>query len=381
MIILNKLKLFPFKTKIIGLESLKGLANYNVVFYPENTDFIDSYHLLNIQKRFVRKATIIPNKIPRLIADSKTFIQSFKGTGLIPIRKITDITGNMFIDTTPFFRTLEKKFGAGSYRRPFMFGRVLNYCQTIKESFPTRKNVLLYFLDSSKEFPDSLVTRRIFPVIYYMYRNKAVPFFDYILFANKTMDGNVVYSLLSNPDQSVTISRIWSLFKSLQSPTVEEQDEYKEEVTEEATKKIVELSQTEHDTILTKEKTEQVVKEYLQDEHVSVSEKALVKDEHSVPIVATSIISGFSGDKNKAIEYMSKVEPQEVPVLLRRLKEDILPEIVSANTYKNKSRDLIFKDIKIQEINNNKEPSKIINKRKSDFETTFEKDLKNSFGI
>jgi DNA-directed RNA polymerase beta subunit len=380
MIPLNKLRLFPFRTKSIALDTLKGLDNYNIFFQPENSFFIDTYPFLNIQKRFIRKATIVPSVLPKMIISSKTFIDSFKGTGLIPIRKTTDLKNNVFIDGTPFFKLLEDKFGAGSYRRPFMFGRVLNYYQIIKELDSDRKNVLLYYLDSTKEFPNSLVARRIFPLLYYIYKNKTVPFFDYILFANKTMDGEITYSLLSSPDQAVNISRIWSLFKSLQSPTIEEKDTYKEDMVHKASQTLTQNISEPQDNSQLILNSEQVIKGFLKDQNVNVPEQVNISSDKSLPVAVSAIISGFTGNSNKAIQYTSQVPVQELPSLIRRLKQDILPEIVVSTKYKNKSRDIVFRDAKIHEVNN-KEPSKLINKRFSDFNITFEKDLKNSFDL
>ena len=126
MIPITKLRLYPFRTKELAFPDKSGVENYDIIYFPENTSFYESYFKLKIKRMFARKATIQSSKIPRLVVNGKT-LAPYRSLRLIPTIDIKENDANTFIDTSIYLNLLDEKFKRGSYRRPLISKRILGY--------------------------------------------------------------------------------------------------------------------------------------------------------------------------------------------------------------------------------------------------------------
>jgi len=225
MINIEKLRVYPFKTKTIAFSDKPGELNYDIVYFPENTTFQESYSKLNIRRAFVRKVTVADSKIPRLIANAK-ILMPYRELKLLPVTDIKDKDNNTFIDTSIFMELLDQKFEKESYRRPIVSTKIMNYLQSCKDKSPSnRKKVFMYHIDYDKMFSDKLEFRRIFPVLLDLKKTKEISF-DYFMIAITSM-GTTVYTLMKNEDNSLPFMRIFALIKIIKSRNEKELSEMK----------------------------------------------------------------------------------------------------------------------------------------------------------
>jgi len=379
MIPITKMRLYPFKTKTLAFPDKRGIENYDIIYFPENTTFYESYFKLKIKRMFARKATIAKAKIPVLIVNGKT-LAPYRALKLLPVIDIKEDENNTFIDSSQYMEALDAKFKKGSYRRPIVGNRVISYLQACKaKSPPNRKTILVYHIDYDKEFPKEIQYRRVFPLVWQLQKTKGFSF-DYVLLAMSS-GGSTVYTALKNETDSLPFGRVFSLIKGL-DPRIPEQivnlEEKKPDIaSEKVVNKLVIADETEHS------KLKDVVSNYLGDSGSLKVNRIVDRDDIPVDalssVAAKSILYAVSGDKKGSEDEINKVPIDKRREKLQDLKDDLLPEIVEKNQYENSSRDGGMSDVNNLQINNKKEPSKVLNKRKVDFDVTFEKDMINSF--
>jgi len=205
MIDLKKLRLYPFFTSDLAITTDVDGGNYNIIFYSENSTFSNSYNKLRIKKRFVRYGSVVPSKMPRVIVGAPT-LAAIRSNKLIPVRFLKGPVKNMFVDTTYFMEELDKKYKKASYRRPIVAGKIGMYLNSVKEFFPGRKNILLYYIDLNKPFPLSIYNKRSWP-LYTMFRSKEGIPFDYVVLTLQSGNCEICCSFYTR--ESHTISKIF----------------------------------------------------------------------------------------------------------------------------------------------------------------------------
>ena len=160
--------------------------------------------------------TIVPFlNFPRLLVTAKT-LSIFKVLKLIAVKSVQP--GNIFIDTTPFFTIIDNKFKRESYRRPIVLSKILFYLQQIKAFSSGRKTIFIYYVDTSQFLPENLVERRCWPLIHILRQKESqgrLPF-DYVLLALK-YGSKILYFVLSNPLQTITTSKFFTIMRSLKT--------------------------------------------------------------------------------------------------------------------------------------------------------------------
>jgi len=212
MINVMKMRLFPFYAKQISIPANES-SFYNIIFFSENQNFLESYAALNIRRQFVKKITYIPSKMPRLMVLMKNLLVYRKRLGLLPVvDESTD--GNIFIDTTPFMNRLDSLYQKGSYRRPIVSSKIISYLNSCK-GFGGRKDILMYHVNLSKEVPEQFMNRRSFILaMIAKIGDGSFPFNNVVLAIEKS--GSVrFFSMYNKNTKSLTASKVFSILKSL----------------------------------------------------------------------------------------------------------------------------------------------------------------------
>ena len=412
MIRLDKLRPFPFKTsEIYWPGNMSTETPLNFVFFPENANFNMAYRKLRIPRRFVKHGTIVPSIVPRLIY-TRDLVSQYLLFKLIPVRNITPAIKNLFIDTTPFLTKLDERYQKGNYRRPQILTKINNYLNqpNTMESLVGRKNVLIYYVDLTQPIPFGPVNKRGWTVIN-MFKTGNFMNYDYILLS--VWNGRkILYYLLKGNDFELSWTRVFNIIGNMkQRITVEDIENNTEELTndiivtsdinevingqqdnsnERAQVKEVIPNET-PDTVVDvdqykatgkdNERTKKAVKRYLQSRPTlnSILKKQPVTPYTARKVVLTSVMARNLRNDDLVINAVKKINPQDYLQTINSLKKDVVPNLLRHDDYENESRQLVFDKAGINAINDHKNPSAVLNKRKADFQKFFTRDLVNSF--
>jgi len=395
MIDLKKLRLYPFFTSDLAITTDENGGSYNVIFYPENSSFSNAYSKLKLKKRFIRYGSVVPSKMPRVIVSAAT-LSAIRANRLIPVRTLKGTITNMFVDTTYFMDELDKKYKKASYRRPIVSSKIGMYLNSVKQEFPDRKNILMYYIDLNKPFPLSIYNKRSWP-LYTMFRSKEGIPFDYVILALQS-GGIVKYAALSTPEKHISPARLFNIIKTVAPQIPEDEDELQETQNEEFSNQIVDTIQSDFETknlgkdtkdvtgenALVDDKIKYTVKKYIEKENPEARAKMMespVTPEEAQKLAIKSVIFNLTRDKDKASRLTNTISPSNYSKVLKNIKTEIAPDILEEDSYKNESRDMVFGKVNINANSQNKNPSKVLNKRTIDFKQSFEKDLKRSFTL
>jgi len=379
MLDISKLRLYPFKTKNLAFPDKKGVVNYDIIYFPENTTFQESYYKLNLRRIFMRKITVPQSKIPRIVPNSKILLP-YKQLKLIPVLKIKDEDNNTIIDTSLFMDLLDEKFKKESYRRPIVAKRIISYLQFAKEQSPTnRKKVLVYHIDYDKEFSDKIEYKRIFPLLLDLKKTKGFNF-DYVLFA-VTSDGSTVYTSFKNSEEILSFGRIYSLLNSIKSKSPEQINAIESKLNDMVSDKVVDrlMLVDENELPKLKKTVSNFLKLSPEINKSHIIHQDSMDENNIVSMTSKAILTAISGNKLQAQKIVDNIPDEKKLDHLKKIKDDLLHEIVPSDEYINEANDAVNSKVKLLEINNDKEPSKVLNKRIVDFEITFQKDILNAF--
>lgn len=214
MINILKLKLFPFYTKEIYIPS-NAIDKYNIIFFPENTTFLNVYQSLKIRRQYCKRITYPKNVNPMLIVNM-TRLKIYKTQSLIPsLAKENLKTNNSFVDVSPFLDLLDSKYAKGSYRRPIILSKIskyINSCLTIGES---KKSILLYYVDITKKRSPDIFKWRLWYLLNLAKSTNAQFPFDVLCLAVKYDDGVKYFSIYNKTSKHMTYPQIFSIFRRI----------------------------------------------------------------------------------------------------------------------------------------------------------------------
>lgn len=412
MIRLDKLKVFPFKTSEIYWPGIASTETpLNLVFFPENANFNMAFRKLKIQRRFVKHGTLIPATIPRLMY-TRDLVSQYLLFKLIPIRNVTPAIRNIFIDTTPYLTKVDERYQKGNYRRPQVLNKINDYLDKPNQmdSLVGRRNVLLYYVDLTQPLPMGPVNKRGWAVIN-MFRTGNFLSYEYILLC--VWNGSkILYYLLKGNDFELSWTRVFNIIGGLkQRTTIEDIENNTDELTNDiiVTSDINEVingtQDNENERSQIKEvntdsspdkvvsvdqfvasgkdndRTKKAVKRFLSDKPTLTT---LLKKQPVTPytarkVIMTSIMSRNLRNDKLVASAVRKIDPNEYLATVNKLKKDVVPNLLRHDEYENESRQLVYSDAKINAINDHKNPSAVLNKRKVDFQKLFTRDLINSF--
>lgn len=436
MIRLDNIRLFPFKTNEIYFPgTTQSETPINLVFFPENSNFNLAYRNLRIQRRFVRYGTVLPSSVPYM-QYKRELITQFLLFKLIPIRSCAKNTPNVFFDTTFYLTKLLSRYGKGSYRRPVVLDRIKEYLQFPQVQFPARQNILLYYVDTTQEIESDVFHKRAW-VLVDLFKNEDFIGYDYILLS--VWDGRKIsYYCLKNKQDYLAWPRVMAILQSIKrsvtsdqiensvsdivddiivTGTVDNQELVSGKIQSTETNIIpaetgdsVPIKPDRKIKLVTKEvndkkisnkkidvkpvenikpvgdisnKTKQAIKQFLTDRPKlkSMVQKQPITPYTAQKIVLTSILQKNLKNRDLVAKTVRKIDPSKYKQSIVSLQRNIVPNLLQHDNYKNESRSLVYKDAHINEINDNKNPSALLNKRKTDFTKSFEQDLINSFAL
>jgi len=425
MIRLDKLKLFPFRTQEIFFPGT-GSADVplNIVFFPENSNFNLAYRKLRIQKRFARYGTVVPAKIPRLMWN-REIISQYMLFRMLPIRNFNPQIKNVFFDTTMYLSKVDARYKKGSYRRPLVLEKIQEYLKSISSIWPARENVLIYYVDTTQNIPELIYNKRAW-ILMDGFKKGELMGFHYILLC--VYNGKkTVYYCLKNTEKCLPWTRLFTIFQTLKhkidSNALEQsvndisddviitskldeddvtsniintdnktgifsniQTTQKQEVLnnkdqpQQKVEKIDVIGIDKLDVSKNEEKTKNIVKQFLYNKPklTSALKKQPITPYTSQKLILTSILQKNFKDTKLVRNAVQKIDPKNYKLAIDNLKSTVVPNIVEHDKYENNAREYVYCDSHINDINDHKNPSAILNKRKVDFNKNFEQDLYNS---
>ena len=425
MIRLDKLRLFPFRTQEIFFPGTSSVDTpLNIVFFPENSNFNLAYRKLKIQKRFARYGTVVPAKIPRLMWN-REIISQYMLFRMLPVRNFNPQMKNVFFDTTMYLTKVDARYKKGSYRRPLVLEKIQEYLKSISSVWPARQNVLIYYVDTTQDIPQLIYNKRAW-VLMDAFKKGELMGFHYILLC--VYDGKKsIYYLLKNTEKTLPWTRLFTIFQTLKhkvdssaleqsvndisddlivtskldeddvtsniintdnktgiydTEKIKQQEEVlnNKDLPEKKVEKIDVIGLEKINVAKTEEKTKDIVKQFLYNKPklTSALKKQPITPYTSQKLILTSILQKNFKDTKLVRNAVQKIEPKDYKLAINTLKSTIVPDILEHDKYENNAREYVYCDSHINDINEHKNPSAVLNKRKVDFNKNFEQDLINS---
>jgi len=406
-IILNNIPLYPFTARNIRVPNRHGGEQYAIIYYPENTTFIDSYGSMDIKRTDVRKAYVVGSKYPKLLVTAD-MMKIYRQIGIIPVRDPKKLRDNFYIDLSHFIDAIDSRFKKGSYRRGIVNSRIQSYLSGLRGSLEGVQKVFLYTIDLDKPVPRAFWFRRILPV-WEMWANERTNPFDYFLI-NIIRDGVSHYQCLGKPGDELQYSRVRVVLSQLQSKKPDYVlDDESEAAASKVTDKldfdpneednVIEKKSDPDETIITppgateadpyyQKKAEEestitgAIAGYLKRLPEKYRKTVLARgiDKDSAYSLATkSILYSVSGDLLKSTKLVDDTPVEQRKYMFKRVKEELLNDVVQHDKSQNNSRDPLISAVNLPDVLDHKEPSHILNKRKQDFSSSFERDLRAAF--
>ena len=425
MIRLDKLKIFPYKTSEIfwpGTVSTESPVNF--VFFPENSNFNQAYRRMRIPRRFCRYGTVLQSNVPRLMY-TRDLVSHYLLFKLIPIRNVNPSVKNLFIDTTAYLTKIDGRFNKASYRRPIVLNKIQDYLNSVNTipNLAGRTNILIYYVDTTQPLGEGAMFKRGWTIVDMFKRNEFYNF-QYIMFC--IWNGKrILYYMVKGNGMSLSWTRVFNIVNTLKmkvdSTDIEDStDEVCDDIivttdvnrivdqeyeaivnrkylpkdkqadpensiqvdTEKTPSDIVSIDRLKP-TSVTDLATKKVMKRYLQTRPTLTN---FLKSQPVTPFTArkvmlASILSrNFRNDELMA-KAVRKIQPENYLNAVNKLKNDIVPNLLKHDDYENEARQLVYNGADINSINDHKNPSAILNKRKVDFQKSLKRDLINSFLI
>jgi DNA-directed RNA polymerase beta subunit len=404
MIRIDKLKPFPIKTQSLMIPNLPAGDHYSLIYYPENIDFVKAYPIMGIKRMMAYQSYVLPSIYPKLMITAN-LIKRYKSLGLIPLRKLSGPgVRNQYIDCSPFLYALEARFKIKSYRSVIIAAKVREYLKVIQSSSQGNKRVFIYTVDLDSAISTSLFFRRIYPVVQ-MFREEEVFPFDYFLLCTiKT--GIPTYTAFITPEKSLPFIRIFNMLKMLQS---EKPGHIEDEKAETAAHRVAtrldlkdlnEPAQPEESpkptvagipaqTVVKPDIEEErgiikaAVNQYLIDrpEVRSIVSKRSITADKFIDIATVSILYSVSGNLGKAEEIVRNTKAEDRFELFNRVRRELVPDVVERSSPQTDNREFINRSVDVSGLNEDKDPSHILNKRDKDFKNSFSTDLRKTFDL
>ena len=392
MIHVDKLRLFPFKTSALRIPNVATGDKYSVVYYSENISFLEMYPKMRIKRQDAYQVNIPGSILPKLIVNAK-LLNYYRKNKLIPIKRIDGKTLNHYVDCSPFLYKLETQFKIPSYRSPLVTRKVDKYIQPILSSTSGFKKIFMYVIDLNRDFKANIFHRRIYPILKMWFDTDKFPF-DYFMIC-QVKNGVPYYSTFIKGEEIVPFQRVYNFLKN-QKKLVDGKEEIAptEEVKSDTNKIVAKLPVASPEEIkkdipdiadeeIEKEQKRQkdtltgLIQNYVQAKGPEYAKG--VDTSKMVDIGAKAILYSITGDLGKAEEIVEKTVDKEK--LFKELSKELLPDIIGRSKPQNNSREVTQKGVDIAGINDNKDPSHVLNKRGVDFANSFEKDLRKTFDI
>lgn len=381
MILLSKLPLYRPKQAIqIPPAGIDG-KNICFAFFPENTNFLETYRTLNLRPQFMRLAFIPTTKRPvtRLTPKYMKLIRSHK---LIPVKGYIGDYGNVmgknfFLDLGTYLNASVsmwnlKNFNAG--RGVAVVTSIINSVESIPSNMYER--VCLYCVNIDEPIPNRVRKRRIWPIFKMIVawskgNLENLPFDKLLLHLRDHSSSR--YILLFDKDQKANLGRILAILKRLKAVDEEENENLEiEDISDEVTKKSPNIISKSEEQ---KNKIRDNVKDLLKVEP-SLSQEEEIERIDPDSLAASAVVYNITGDIDKAKAVSKQITSGKVK---NKIVNSYIDDLLEKPKIKPAARNTIVKLSEPDKLVDNQIPSHILGKRENDFSKLLEKDLKSSF--
>jgi len=346
-----------------------------LVYFSENSNFINDYPKLNIKRMDVRIVATPITRIPRtrMTAD---FRKMYKLLGLIPYTMQQKIpTGkNVIIDLSQYTNAIDLVYKPTTYRQRAGFF-ITNILDQVINAFPGNyQKILFYSVDTSKDL-NSFVNKKVFPVLKNM---KAGDFsFDHMIL-NYLDENSSRYRLLVK-DSEYKFPRVMHYIKTIKGiPAAEELENETKKAARIVSRAIAKDIDPENSV-----KVAGAIEDYLTtnaDEVVKITSGDASGDD--VRDIATrSILYGVSGDLDKANNISAQIPIARKKLALKAIDKNFSSELLQPVKTVNLSTDPRVQVYSPEKMVGDKSPEHVYEKRQVDFKTNLRKDLTNSFKV
>jgi len=219
MIDVTKLNLFP---KTVNEISVPINKKHNVIFYSENSTFLEIYNLLKIKRIFVKKISFPFSKSPHLIIDSQ-IQKNYKNLGLVTVKNIEELKENVFIDSSYFLDLVDKRYGKDSYKRSLVLSKIIEYLNMCRSD--DSENILIYHVDLSQDLDPRPMYKRSWVLLTMADAGNGRFPFDYVVVCFTLNNKARYFSIYNKSMKSFQYSKIYNIFKAIKKGKVIEKEE------------------------------------------------------------------------------------------------------------------------------------------------------------
>ncbi len=348
---------------------------YLLIYFSENSNFINDYPKLNIKRTDVRIVATPVTKIPRTRMTSE-FRKMYKALGLVPYTMQQKLPAgkNVIIDLSQYTNAIDIVYKPTTYRQRAGFF-ITNILQQTVNAFPGNyQKILLYSVDISKDL-NSFINKKVFPVLKNM-KDGDFPF-DHMILNYLDVDKSR-YRLLVK-DSEYSFPRIIHYIKTIKEiPASEELENETKKAARIVSKAIAKEIDPENST-----KVAGAIEDYLStdsDEVVKITSGDISGDDIR-DIATKSILYGVSGDLDKANNISTQIPIARKKLALKAIDKNFSSELLQPQKTVNLSTDPRVQVYSPEKMVGNKSPEHVYEKRQIDFHTNLRKDLINSFKV
>jgi DNA-directed RNA polymerase beta subunit len=364
---LDQLKPFRRVNKI--LIPRKGIDKKHVAIavFPENNSFLDVYRYLAIDPAYVRYVFVPTTKLPRTKL-TPAYKRALMEHGLRPVMgyfgQYDKLIGfNFFVDYGNFIKSAESKWKFTRYNsgRSFIF---MNALMDVVSGLPsTHHKILLYTVNLNGPISDKILFRRIFPLYKMLAETGRLPVDKVLLYFYDQNGGT--YMLLWDKNVTIPISKIKAFLLTLKTDDIDEIKKLeKENIVQDIDRELGEHPK--------KQVIKDAVKTFLnRDKNIDTSNPESIK---SLDLISKAVAYHVVGDVDKVYKAVKNDE-----VYKKRIIEKYSDNLIARPPAKQTARNPFNRMINIPDMVDNETPSHLIEKRRLDFSTSLDSDIKSIF--
>ena len=305
---------------------------YLLIYFPENTNFIDDYAKLNIRKVDFRIVSVPVTTVPRTRL-TPDLIKAYRSLNLIPysLRQKVPAGKNIILDLSQYVNAIDLMYKPTSYRQRAGF-LLKNMILSAANQFPNNyQKVLFYSVDLNNDVKP-FINRKIFPLLRDMKAGE-FPFNDMML--NVLISGSPKYRLLVK-DQDYKFPRILQYIKNLKGIATDQ-----EQQSDVDTASNIVMKSLDNVGLDNKSKIKTALNKYLQSNPDDVT-KIVSGDVNAddIKTVATaSILYGASGDIDRANMLAKNVTAKNKTKALKAVDRSLAGDLLQPEKAESLTRD------------------------------------------
>ena len=384
MVLYSKFRLLSQVTHALRFDSTPGEKPYAIIFFPENNiTLVDSFPKLGIRKVDSRVVVVPFSKFPLFRLTSK-IRKSYKDLGLFAFKDFDPVTEkrNIYIDLSYYFNIIDSKYKPANYRTRFgaFIKNFLEY--QISRVSETHRVVIIYAIDLTKGF-NNFISRKSFILLQMLAESKKIPIpFDDLLFCQ--LNSSLALYRLLVKEEKFNYQRIVSIFRNLK-PSKDIPEEKADEITQDATDKVVNALKYDKDVgeTVEKDQVKSAVKNLLKNNPDVADDISAVgiTPSSAKDIVIKSVLYSTSGKENVSKSIAEKIPEDKRDYAIKKISKDMVDEILVSKEVSTTSDIIAVKASDPNMLVDKKVPTNIFVKRQVDFQQNLKKDLIRSFKV